>query len=170
MFSVEQKRNIADRVQRILKEMNHPELPTVGEINFMLHVEGRVNWSWADIQNNAAVPIPSVNPHNEAQAQKCTPPDPQHGREPDKMGWICSRCGHKNAANNEVCMGAEMGDGRCGKLKPDKVKPLAQYLGDYIKEEIDSGCYYDGSWRELLEQALDAYESTEQVKIRIERI
>lgn len=31
--------------------------------------------------------------------------------------WICPRCGHRNAANNEVCMGAEEGDGRCGKPK-----------------------------------------------------
>lgn len=33
--------------------------------------------------------------------------------------WVCSRCGHRNVASNEVCMGAEMGDGRCGKLKKE---------------------------------------------------
>lgn len=70
-----------------------------------------------------------------------TPPDPQHGRE------------------------------------PDKVKPLAQYLDEYIEHEIDAGnlgvltsdMYAWDSWRELLEQALDAYESTENVTIKIER-
>jgi len=69
-----------------------------------------------------------------------TPPDSQHGREP-------------------------------------KPKPLAQYLDKYIDVEIESGnvspdvaeLYAYNSWRELFEQALDAYESTENVKIRIER-
>jgi hypothetical protein len=70
-----------------------------------------------------------------------TPPEPQHGRE------------------------------------PDKVKPLAQYLMEYIEHQaeifnIESGMrlYAWDSWRELLEQALDAYQSTEQVKIRIKRV
>jgi len=71
--------------------------------------------------------------------------------------------------------------GKCGdcpnEICPGKVKPLAQYLDEYIKHEVDIGNLnvivselfaYD-SWRELLEQALDAYESTECVKIKIER-
>lgn len=65
--------------------------------------------------------------------------------------------------------------------EPNKVKLLAQYLNDYIEHEINT-CHIDAdvtaghslynwdSWRELLEQALDAYQSTEQVKIRIERV
>lgn len=32
--------------------------------------------------------------------------------------WVCPRCYKRNSSNNEVCMGAEMGDGRCGHLKP----------------------------------------------------
>ena len=175
---------------------------------------------------------------------KDTPPDPQHGREQE---WICPRCRTRNAANNEVCMGAEMGDGRCGKSKPDKVKPecetckgskmfpkrpasktnltpeepcpdcqqpeelspeeenqintkpcpynnaiscvqypengcgcdcdpckecevklnivkpLAQYLDEYLRHEVVDVDL------ELLEQALDAYQSTENVTIKIER-
>lgn len=39
MFSVRQKREIADKVQQILRETNHPELPE-GEIQFHLHVAG----------------------------------------------------------------------------------------------------------------------------------
>jgi hypothetical protein len=67
MFSVKQKRQIADQVQRILRETNHPELPT-GEIQFHLHVDGAESWSWTDIRNNGAVKNPGINPWNELQA------------------------------------------------------------------------------------------------------
>ena len=69
MFSVNQKRQISDAVQRVLRDTNHPELPT-GEIQFSLHVWGAEAWSWSDIRNNGAVPVPSVNPHNEAVAER----------------------------------------------------------------------------------------------------
>jgi len=64
MFSLRQKREIADKVQKILRETNHPELPQ-SEIKFHLHVEGAESWSWADIRNNGDVPNPGVNIHNE---------------------------------------------------------------------------------------------------------
>lgn len=66
MFSIRQKRSIAERVQKVLRETAHPELPE-GEISFALHVDGAENWSWADIWNNGAVSEPSINPHNEKQ-------------------------------------------------------------------------------------------------------
>lgn len=66
MFSVREKREIADAVQKILRATNHPELPK-GEINFVLHVQGGFSWSWADIRNNGAVTEPEVNPWNEKQ-------------------------------------------------------------------------------------------------------
>lgn len=66
MFSVRQKREIADKVQQVLRNTNHPELPK-GEIKFTLSVEGASCMSWACIQNNGAVNNPSVNPHNEKQ-------------------------------------------------------------------------------------------------------
>jgi hypothetical protein len=66
MFSINQKRQIADKVQEILRETNHPELPE-GEIQFKLHVSGAESWSWADIQNNGAIKNPIVNPFNEMQ-------------------------------------------------------------------------------------------------------
>jgi hypothetical protein len=69
MFSVRQKREIADAVQRVLRETNHPELPA-GEIEFTLHVKGAQLWSWADIRNNGAVADPDVNPHNERQDRR----------------------------------------------------------------------------------------------------
>jgi hypothetical protein len=65
MFSVAQKRAIADGVQKLLRDTGHPELPA-GEIQFALHVAGAESWSWADIRNNGAVTNPGVNPHNEA--------------------------------------------------------------------------------------------------------
>ena len=68
MFSVRQKREIADKVQRILRETQHPELPQ-GEIPFLLHVDGAESWSWADIRNNGAVEKPGINPWNEAQGK-----------------------------------------------------------------------------------------------------
>lgn len=66
MFSVGQKREISEAVQKILRETNHPELPE-GEIQFHLRVVGETAMSWADIRNNGAITNPSVNPHNEKQ-------------------------------------------------------------------------------------------------------
>lgn len=66
MFSVKQKREIAEAVQQILKATHHPELPRTGEISFTLHVDGAEPWSWADIRNNAAVTTPGINAWNEA--------------------------------------------------------------------------------------------------------
>ena len=68
MFSVQQKRDISDAVQKILRATNHPELPTDREISFALHVDGAESWSWADILNNGAVTEPGMNPHNELMA------------------------------------------------------------------------------------------------------
>ena len=69
MFSVKQKREISEKVQQVLRETNHPELPE-GEISFHLHVDGAESWSWADIKNNGSVENPSVNPWNEMQENK----------------------------------------------------------------------------------------------------
>ena len=70
MFSVQQKRDISDAVQKILRATNHAELPTTGEITFTLKVAGAESWSWAEIHNNGAVGDPGVNPHNELMASK----------------------------------------------------------------------------------------------------
>ena len=68
MFSSQQKQDISDAVQKILKVTEHPELPE-GEITFRLHVDGADSWSWADICNNGSVGSPGVNPHNELMAK-----------------------------------------------------------------------------------------------------
>jgi hypothetical protein len=65
MFSVRQKREIADKVQQLLRDTGHPELPA-GEIQFTLEVRGAESWSWAVIRNNGAVSTPGVNAWNEA--------------------------------------------------------------------------------------------------------
>jgi hypothetical protein len=85
MFSVAQKRAIADAVQNILRDTQHPELPC-GEISFHLHVDGAESWSWADIRNNGAVLAPGVNPHNERQAARAAPAEPRY--------VLCDRCPH----------------------------------------------------------------------------
>lgn len=69
MFSVRQKREIADKIQNVLRATNHPELPN-SEIEFHIHVKGAESWSWADIRNNGAVEKPDVNPWNERQDSK----------------------------------------------------------------------------------------------------
>jgi len=66
MFSVRQKRDLSNSIQKILRETNHPELP-IGEITFYLHVDGAESWSWADIKNNGAVKTAGVNNWNEKQ-------------------------------------------------------------------------------------------------------
>ena len=68
MFSVQQKRDISDAVQKILRATAHPELPTTGEVSFTLKVVGAESWSYAEIANNAAVGDPGLNPHNELMA------------------------------------------------------------------------------------------------------
>jgi hypothetical protein len=68
MFSVEQKRQIADAVQKVLRDTGHPELPS-GEIQFTLYVNGAESCSFADIRNNGIVTNPGMNPWNETQAE-----------------------------------------------------------------------------------------------------
>ena len=68
MFSIAQKRDISDKVQQLLRDTNHPELPE-DEIHFHLHVDGKESWSWADIKNNGTIIVPQVNPWNEANSK-----------------------------------------------------------------------------------------------------
>ena len=50
MFSADMKHMIAARLQEILQETFHPELPE-GEVSFILHVDGAYCDSWANIRN-----------------------------------------------------------------------------------------------------------------------
>ena len=51
MFSTEEKQKIAEVVEEILLAFNHPEMPQE-KPNFQLHVDGKEDWSWADIKPN----------------------------------------------------------------------------------------------------------------------
>jgi len=89
MFSIAQKRLIADQVQHILRSTQHHELPK-GEIQFWLHVDGIAAWSWADIRNNGAVTNPTINPWNEFQAVKPVVSPPICQRILDSMNAVYS--------------------------------------------------------------------------------
>lgn len=69
MFSVKQKQEIAGKIEKILLELNHPEMPKEKPV-FELHIEGTEQWSWADIEPNwkyTEINPPSVNPWNERE-------------------------------------------------------------------------------------------------------
>jgi hypothetical protein len=61
MLSPEMKRHLATKIQRLLQNIVDDELPE-GEIQFILHVDGEEDWSWANIRNNGAshIPVPNV--------------------------------------------------------------------------------------------------------------
>lgn len=51
MFSVQEKQHIARKIEEILLELRHPEMPDE-KPKFKLHVDGEESWSWADIEPN----------------------------------------------------------------------------------------------------------------------
>jgi len=51
MFSIEEKRKIADAIEKVLLEINHPEMPKDKPM-FNIHIDGKESWSWADIYPN----------------------------------------------------------------------------------------------------------------------
>jgi len=71
MFSIAQKREIAEKVQEVLRSTDHPELPA-GEIGFALHVNGNEWWSYAEIRNNGSITSPekNANPFNERDMEE----------------------------------------------------------------------------------------------------
>lgn len=75
MFSPKLKAEIAAKVQAILQETGHDELPE-GEVEFLLHVDGAEDWSWANIRNSALrdVPAPSNLVRNMSASNKRVQP------------------------------------------------------------------------------------------------
>ena len=107
---------------------------------------------------------------------KGTPTNPQHGREPEKVrievfggvaeatfipdGITVMIIDHDNAETGEY-VGTPVKD----QSNEPKPKPLAQFIDEWDLAHPD-----ERNTREYFQQALDAYESTEQVKIRIEQV
>jgi hypothetical protein len=59
MFSVAEKQRIAQVIEDLLREINHPEMD-ITDIRFTLKVEGKELWSWAEIvPNRLATPNPN---------------------------------------------------------------------------------------------------------------
>jgi len=51
MFSVNEKRMIAQKIEELLLSLDHPEMPKE-KPSFKIHIEGKESWSWADIEPN----------------------------------------------------------------------------------------------------------------------
>lgn len=71
MFSLEEKQHIALELEKILLNLKHPEMPKEKPM-FTLHVDGKEEWSWADIKPNWSFgkdSPPKVNPFNEISRQ-----------------------------------------------------------------------------------------------------
>jgi len=51
MFSIEEKAGIAAAVEKLLLDLDHPEMPRE-KPNFSLRVGGKEGWSWAIIEPN----------------------------------------------------------------------------------------------------------------------
>lgn len=67
MFSVKEKQYIADSIEKLLLSLKHPEMPEE-KPSFILRVEGKESWSFADIKPNWIyndVNKPGINPWNE---------------------------------------------------------------------------------------------------------
>jgi len=75
MFSVKEKQYIASQVEKLLLKLKHPEMPKEKPI-FKLHVKGKEDWSWADIEPNWKFGIdnpPQENPFNEVARDVLNP-------------------------------------------------------------------------------------------------
>lgn len=51
MFNSEEKKKISAAVEKVLLEIDHPEMPKERP-DFSLHVDGKESWSWACIDPN----------------------------------------------------------------------------------------------------------------------
>jgi len=71
MFSVTEKRKIAEAIEKTILDLKHPEMPTE-KPKFSIHIDGKENWSWADIKPNWMFDDGKemrVNPFNEIARQ-----------------------------------------------------------------------------------------------------
>ena len=62
---------IASEIEKLLLKLNHPEMPKE-KPKFKLHVDGKEDWSWADIEPNWIFvdgKKVEVNPFNEVSRE-----------------------------------------------------------------------------------------------------
>ena len=66
MFSVYEKQYLAIKIEGLIKSLNHPEMDNTN-IRFKIHIDGKENWSWADITDNKTAQENGIklNPWNE---------------------------------------------------------------------------------------------------------
>lgn len=67
MFSLKEKQFIASEVEKLIISLDHPEMPKEKPM-FALRIEGKENWSWAEIKPNWTFGIdnpPGMNSWNE---------------------------------------------------------------------------------------------------------
>ena len=72
MFSMAEKKHIAEVIEKTLLDLNHPEMPNKRPV-FKLHVDGKESWSWADIEPNWKFTQdnpPNINPWNEVAREQ----------------------------------------------------------------------------------------------------
>ncbi|MGR3292514.1 MAG: hypothetical protein ACUZ9M_00695 [Candidatus Scalindua sp.] len=77
MFSAKEKIHIAKKIEEILLELKHPEMPTEKPL-FELHVTGKASWSWAKIEPNWVFENGKemgINPFNEVSRELHKPPE-----------------------------------------------------------------------------------------------
>lgn len=51
MFSMAEKKKIAEAVEKVILSLNHPEM-TTEKVDFTLHVVGKEEWNYAEIFPN----------------------------------------------------------------------------------------------------------------------
>lgn len=68
MFSIAEKRKIAEVIEKTLLKLNHPEMPKKKPM-FHIRIEGKAEWSFADIEPNWVFDdghkVAGKNPFNE---------------------------------------------------------------------------------------------------------
>jgi len=62
MFTTREKMFIAGKIQELLSDMDHPDLPNQGNIHFHLHINGTEPWSFCDINNARSKPVKPSKP------------------------------------------------------------------------------------------------------------
>ena len=64
MFSIKEKQHISQVIEDTIRTLNHPEMDNEN-IKFLLHVDGKKSWSWADIHETSIASPLHQNSWNE---------------------------------------------------------------------------------------------------------